>query len=199
MQPSRSPAASRIVAAAIKHFADRSYDSASLTDIAQAVGIRKASLYAHFSGKDALFLQALEDAQARERAYARLCFAQEDRTALPGSRYCEALIDRYGASDDLRFFLRTSYMPPRALVDAVDQGHEAYLAQLCDDFIANLKAGIWTDDKMTPERIAQLGHAYLGIVDSLQVKLVYTDASHAAVRLAAMQRMLADTLDAART
>ncbi|WP_081897690.1 TetR/AcrR family transcriptional regulator [Massilia sp. BSC265] len=51
----RSPSVERICGAAVKHFAEHGYDASSLNVIAEQVGIRKASLYTHFSGKGAVF------------------------------------------------------------------------------------------------------------------------------------------------
>ncbi|TXK79848.1 TetR/AcrR family transcriptional regulator [Paenibacillus sp. N3.4] len=49
--------------AALQFFAIHGYEGASLSQIAENVGMRKQSLYAHFKGKDDLFLQVLQDAK----------------------------------------------------------------------------------------------------------------------------------------
>ena len=49
-----SPALQRICTAAMSHFAEHGYDGASLSAIADLVGIRKASLYSHFENKQAI-------------------------------------------------------------------------------------------------------------------------------------------------
>lgn len=110
-----TPAAARIIEAAIDHFAVRGYDGASLSDIADAVGIRKASLYAHFDSKGRLFMAAFEIAVTRERARAHECFAAEGEAWLPGARYAEDLLARYPNAPHLRFFLRCSYMSASGL------------------------------------------------------------------------------------
>lgn len=48
----------RAIAAALELFSRKGYDAASMTDIAQAVGIRAPSLYKHFESKEALFAAA---------------------------------------------------------------------------------------------------------------------------------------------
>lgn len=46
--------------AALFHFARDGYEGASLRAIADEVGIKKPSIYAHFSGKEDLFMRTLE-------------------------------------------------------------------------------------------------------------------------------------------
>lgn len=51
----------KIKEAALALFAARGYEGASMSDIAELVGIRKASIYAHFPSKESLFLAVCED------------------------------------------------------------------------------------------------------------------------------------------
>ncbi|MGU3493275.1 TetR/AcrR family transcriptional regulator [Xanthobacteraceae bacterium A53D] len=186
----RSPAAARIVVAAIDHFAERGYDASSLTEIAEAVGIRKASLYAHFSSKDALFMAAFGDVMAAERACVAEAFAAENGSGLPGLAYGRSLITRFAESAHLRLLLRTGYMPPAALRAEVDAGHEIYLAELKAECESMLKVRVATAGGLSADRSALYSVAYLGIIDSVQVKLIYTDAAQAQARLDAMWRVL---------
>ncbi|MCP1315742.1 MULTISPECIES: TetR/AcrR family transcriptional regulator [unclassified Halomonas] len=190
----RSPATQRIVTAAIAHFAEASYDGASLSAIAEAVGIRKASLYAHFASKEALFMAAFEEALGIERTFADDCFNDESDRALPGLRYCHALIRRFGESAHLRFLLRAGYMPPDTLAEWVDARHEAYLAQLNDRFLARLDDWQGAQGALSAMQRERFALAYLGIVDSLQVKLIYTTAELARERLEALSSIFEDSL-----
>ncbi len=53
-------ARTQIIACALHLFANRGFDGTSLQDIAEAVGIRKASLLYHFASKDQLRLAVLD-------------------------------------------------------------------------------------------------------------------------------------------
>lgn len=70
-----------IVAEATKLFAERGYDGASMGDLAERVGLRKASLFHHFPSKDVLYAtvlghlldtvrEAIQAAVAAEGSYA---------------------------------------------------------------------------------------------------------------------------------
>lgn len=179
-----SPSASRILTAATAHFAQRGYDGSSLAEIAAAAGIRKASLYAHFENKDMLFMQSYMLSRAQELTLLPAEFTNAI-AAVPGMCYCQQLIKRYAQSASLQLFLRTSYTPPRALTPQIDAAHEEYLALLHNHFISSLK-----QTAPAIENASIYAEAYLGIVDSIQVKLIYTDAAQATQRLHAMQYLM---------
>ena len=69
-----SLSASNICAIAVEHFADHGYDASSLNEIAVRAGMRKASLYAHFVSKDALFLTVFGIALDHEHRYICLLY-----------------------------------------------------------------------------------------------------------------------------
>jgi AcrR family transcriptional regulator len=194
-----SPAVTRIITAAIEHLARRGYDASSLTEIAEAVGIRKASLYSHFASKDALFMAAFTTVLTAEHAAVADSFSNETRDEQAGARYCQDLIARYSTSPELRFFLRTAYIPPASLEAPTAAAHEAYLAQLTASFTDKLVAQHPSGTVLSASTIATFAEVYLGIVDSIQVKLVYTAPAEAATRLTAMQHLFANVLSHSET
>ena len=64
-----SAARERVLIVAEELFSERGYDSVTLRDIAQSLGIRQASLYHHFpGGKEQLFVEVTERGLARHHA-----------------------------------------------------------------------------------------------------------------------------------
>ncbi len=53
--------AERIKQEAVALFADKGYEATTLTEIAHLVGIKKPSIYAHFSGKEDLFFSVFNE------------------------------------------------------------------------------------------------------------------------------------------
>lgn len=171
MQPQRSPSALRIGAAAAHHFAEYGYHGSSLNEIATAVGIKKASLYAHFKSKDELFMMVFDNALADEMAFVTLCF---DTPGEAGAHYCSQMKPRYAESVSLRFLLQTAYLPPAHLRQRIIRGYRDYVQHLQDLFTNQLRQqpGLQALSDAQQSHFAQ---AYLGIVDGLHVELIYTE------------------------
>lgn len=68
----------KIKKASLSLFVRRGYYGTSMRDIAEAVGITKATLYSHYSGKDELFLDVFEDvAQSHGKLFKQLLQASK--------------------------------------------------------------------------------------------------------------------------
>ncbi|KDN98630.1 TetR/AcrR family transcriptional regulator [Pseudomonas donghuensis] len=189
---SLTPSAEKICAIAVEQFAELGYDASSLNDIAAAAGMRKPSLYAHFAGKDDLFQVVYARALHAEHEYLEACFAEKVTAGeLPGQRFAERLNQRYQASAHLRFMLRTAFFPPSELRPVICAGFEAYLARLGELFTQALRRYAPALDEQQ-QRL--YGDAYLGIVDSLNVELIYAGAGAFERRLAALWRLFGESL-----
>lgn len=187
-----SLSAANICAVAVVHFADHGYDASSLNEIAVGAGMRKASLYAHFVSKDALFQRVFQIALTHEYQYIARCFEEEARhQGIPGHLHLERLIGRYEDSAHLRFLLRTAYFPPADIRSVITAGFEGYLARIRQDFQLAAQARYKT---VQPEALEVFCDAYLGIVDSLHVELIYSTPQGYVKRLAALMRILGDSL-----
>ncbi|MDN2710708.1 helix-turn-helix domain containing protein [Janthinobacterium sp. SUN118] len=196
----RSASADKICAVAVGHFSEHGYDASSLSDIAEQAGMRKASLYSHFAGKDALFLDVFADALEEEHAFMQACFDDEANLSpltpatggqLAGALYCDRMAQRYAESAHLRFLLRTAYLPPATLRVQVGSGFEALLVQLLQYYVASLGR---LAPALPAARIELYAQAYLGIVDSLHVELIYAGGAALQQRHAALWQILSDSL-----
>ncbi len=156
--------------------------------------MRKASLYAHFVSKDALFQTVFDIALGHERQYIAMCFEEETgQQGVPGQLHLERLIERYDRSAHLRFLLRTAYFPPADIRTVIASGFEAYLARIRQYFQrATLDRHAWIAQQ--PDALETFCDAYLGIVDSLHVELIYATPQGYAKRLAALSRVFSDSL-----
>ena len=195
----RSASADRICTVAVGHFSEHGYDGSSLSDIAELAGMRKASLYSHFDSKDDLFLAVFADALLEEHSFMQQCF--DDEVALQqalqqapqqaGALYCDRMAQRYGQSPHARFLLRTVYLPPQVLRDHITGAYRALLDQLERHYAASL---LQTAPWLAQPRLALYVQAYLGIIDSMQVELIYADGAALQQRHAALWQILSDSL-----
>ncbi|MCY1422783.1 Bacterial regulatory protein, tetR family [compost metagenome] len=164
-----TPAAGRIVQLALQHFADRGYDAASLNEIAVSAGIKKASLYAHFASKDDLYTAVLNHALKSEQDYVSAQFAVPPNGQAPGERYIDNLQRRYSDSCALRFLLRAAFYPPATIEQSVKSGFEEYLAGIRARFQTSLESAY----PVVGQNVDLLAEAYLALIDSLHVELIY--------------------------
>ncbi|MEC2075830.1 TetR/AcrR family transcriptional regulator [Metabacillus fastidiosus] len=162
--------------AALKYFTIHGYEGASLSLIAEEVGMKKQSIYAHFKGKDDLFLQVLRDAKETELSSKLQYFSKVDSQNPEKDLYgfLRLVIDLFQKNEQLKFWLRMSFFPPAHLAKAIEEEVidieekvQAILESKFQDWInANLIVG---DAVKIPT------FAFLGVVDSIMVELVYVN------------------------
>ncbi|MDM5212031.1 TetR/AcrR family transcriptional regulator [Peribacillus sp. RS7] len=160
--------------AALKYFTIHGYEGASLSLIAEEVGMKKQSIYAHFKGKDDLFLNVLRDAKETELSSKLQYFSKVDSKNPEKDLYgfLQLIIDLFQKNEHLKFWLRMSFFPPahleKAIVEEVmdiEEKVQAILERKFQDWInAKLIVG---DAAITPT------YAFLGVVDSIMLELVY--------------------------
>lgn len=133
-QPDSSPPESRerIVTAAVRVFARKGFQRASLDEIAAEAGLTKGAIYWHFRSKNDLFFSLLESRFERNTAPLSAEIAQAVMSASPDNRR-EAMTLLF--LDVLRRF-REDADWPRLLLEFLSQSRDPDIAerlrQLCD-------------------------------------------------------------------
>lgn len=160
---------------ALKHFAQNGYEGASMAHIAGDAGIKKASIYSHFKGKDELFLQVSKDAGKSEGEFA-LQFISSNKTRPVHDFLFDFLlqsIDRYEQFDATKFWIRTAFFPPVHLnssvlaivYDYLDK-LEALLLPVINQAKANGEISSAVDEQKATA-------AFSGMLDGLYVEMLY--------------------------
>ncbi|RDW20132.1 TetR/AcrR family transcriptional regulator [Oceanobacillus arenosus] len=160
--------------AALKYFTIHGYEGASLSQIAEEVGLKKQSIYAHFKGKDDLFLQVLRDAKEMDLSATLQYFSNIDsknpEKALYG--YLQLIIDLFQKDEQLKFWLRMSFFPPAHLEKGIEQ--EVIDIEEKERTILEEKFQDWINTKLIiGDKALTPTYAYLGVVDSILLELVY--------------------------
>ena len=105
---------------ALALFTDKGYEGASMDDIARAVGIRKASLYAHFDGKERIFSAIFDDILAEYEHYIHGLTRLSDETAPEAlESIFLSFIDYCYDNPKMYFWDRYFYYPPAFLRDYI--------------------------------------------------------------------------------
>lgn len=164
----RTNSKSRIIDAAFENFVAHGYEGASLSAIAEAVGIRKASIYTHFESKDVLFDVLFLNALEAESLFVVQCFDAHIDNVLPGEVYCQKLQARYLENIHLRFLIRMAYVPPQHFSAMISSGYIGYIQLLTE----KLRLA-FAQFNLSHEQLELYCDAYLGVVDSLCVELLY--------------------------
>lgn len=160
--------------AALKYFTIHGYEGASLSLIAEEVGMKKQSIYAHFKGKDDLFLQVLRDAKETELSSKLQYFSQVDSENPEKDLYgfLQLVIDLFQKNEQLKFWLRMSFFPPAHLEKAIEQ--EVIDIEEKVQMILERKFQDWINAKLIFGDVAITPtYAFLGVVDSILLELVY--------------------------
>ncbi|MFJ8265811.1 TetR/AcrR family transcriptional regulator [Peribacillus asahii] len=160
--------------AALKYFTIHGYEGASLSQIAEEVGIKKQSIYTHFKGKDDLFLQVLHDAKETELSsklqYFNKIDSQNPEKDLYG--FLKLVIDLFQKNEQLKFWLRMSFFPPAHLSKAIEE--EVIDIEEKVQAILESKFQDWIDAEVIVSDVAKTPtFAFLGVVDSIMLELVY--------------------------
>ncbi|MDQ6595806.1 TetR/AcrR family transcriptional regulator [Bacillus salipaludis] len=165
--------------AALKYFTIHGYEGASLSQIAEEVGMKKQSIYAHFKGKDDLFLQVLRDAKETELSSKLQYFEKVDSQNPEKDLYgfLQLVIDLFQKNEHIKFWLRMSFFPPAHLAKAIEK--EVIDIEEKVQAILEGKFQDWIDAKLIIIDAAKTPtFAFLGVVDSILLELVYGNDEH---------------------
>ncbi|PYE50723.1 TetR/AcrR family transcriptional regulator [Paenibacillus barcinonensis] len=160
--------------AALFHFARDGYEGASLRAIADEVGIKKPSIYAHFSGKEDLFMHTLDHAFQEVRRHILEFF--REHAHLPMEQRLRKLPDwfeqEYQDHASARLMLRNCYYPPPDLYTPVMDlvypfldGMERALSRLLQRAIRQ------GEHPSVPAE--QVAIAYMTFLDGITVEIIY--------------------------
>ncbi|WP_342431727.1 TetR/AcrR family transcriptional regulator [Neobacillus sp. FSL H8-0543] len=166
--------AAKIRDVALKHFAHFGYEGASLSKIAEEVGIKKPSIYAHYKGKDDLFLSVVGHVLYIERRRILTYFQTSESLPLKTKLHgiFEWLEQGFNESSTTKLFLRISFFPPPALFDEVTKIVNPFLDGLKRNLIKLLNQAK-IKGELSGNNIEAVAIAYLTLIDGVLVELLY--------------------------
>ncbi|MGF9963125.1 TetR/AcrR family transcriptional regulator [Bacillus rhizoplanae] len=166
--------ANRIKSVALSHFARYGYEGTSLANIAQDVGIKKPSIYAHFKGKEELYFICLEESLQKDLEFFKQYVKKSEETSF-GDFLFHLLKDyghRFQESIETMFWLRTSFFPPDAFREQIVEKANAYI-----ESIGQLLVPIFEQAQEKKElcsiEVTEAVAAYLCLTDGLMVEFLF--------------------------
>lgn len=158
---------------ALNLFAIHGYEGTSLADIAKQVGIKKQSIYTHFKGKDALFMQILKETFAdelkKEQDYIKRYFDKTLKKFLWAD--LQHFIHRFHHDNQLKFWLRNTFLPPRHLYDEVTRELYQYIDQVDLLYFDRFQYAYEKEEISQDPNIAVM--SFSALLDSIGVELIY--------------------------
>lgn len=177
--------ANKIKGAALSLFAERGYDGTSLALIAEQIGIKKQSIYAHFKGKEDLFLSLLTETFTielkREEQFLEHYYTSTLDTFLKAS--LASFLSRYNHDGRLKFWLKNTFLPPIHLYDQVNAQLNRYIHDVESLYIKRFETAVSKQEiAMNPQ---QANLAFSALLDSVAVELIYGDQQRAVTKMEA--------------
>jgi AcrR family transcriptional regulator len=165
----------RIKEVALNHFTVNGYEGTSMAQIADDVGIKKQSIYAHFKGKDELFLQVCRDVSADELTIV-INFIESNRNRAIEQFLLDFIVlykERYETNDHTKFWLRISFFPPAHLYEQVMKFVYDYLDKLEELLVPILEKAMTEGEINSSIGANRATTAFLGVLDGIFVEMLY--------------------------
>ncbi|WP_028394001.1 TetR/AcrR family transcriptional regulator [Bacillus cihuensis] len=169
--------ADKIKQVAMDLFAKKGYEGTSLVDIAEAVGIKKPSIYGHYSGKDELFLQIVKDVFDEETKNMYHFFEENAKLPLESKLYriLYQYKDRYGEDERLRFLVRMLFFPPAHLQEEVVTVYVYPFLDCWENQLVGLFKQAALENQISQIDPKLAASAFMGVMDAVMVEIVYSD------------------------
>ncbi|MBM7540116.1 TetR/AcrR family transcriptional regulator [Amphibacillus cookii] len=170
-------AAGRVQLEAMKLFAIHGFDGTSMEAIAKQVGIRKASLYSHFKGKEALFLSIVHDLvednkQSLQQLSKQVADQSIERQLHAYFRYLSEYPLEENKQFEFQFFRHMLFFPPAALYEELRLKLAEYESLLKVSLASVLKSGI-EDEVIHVGPVEDLVTAFLCTADGVMMQIHY--------------------------
>lgn len=168
--------ATLLLETALKHFAEEGYEGASLSKIAEEVGIKKPSIYAHYKNKDDLFMSALhysmESQKTQMASYFNLSCHQPLEKVLSG--YFHWFAKETDENVQMKFIIRTAYFPPLKLEKEVGQLFDPFLDDMHRHLTRLLRERERHQKVLYEDDYSKAALAFLTIAEGTMTELVYS-------------------------
>lgn len=168
----------RILQESISLFAENGFESTSMTDIANVIGITKPSIYAHYKNKLDLFIACLRNITTKQCEYVESILNDESLKTSHDMLFgllnnCSTIMDK-GVND---FYYRFYFFPPTELKEIVEKEYALSIKRCNEVIIQIVTKGIENGEIDNSLSIDDIKNSYNCLMDGLSCKV----ASHVSI------------------
>lgn len=180
--------ADHILQTAVSHFAKEGFEGASLSKIAEEVGIKKPSIYAHYKGKDDLFLSALQYSLNTQKSHLAAYFNSVRDEPLESILYgyFNWFAKESQDNERMNFILRVAYFPPLRLEKEVGEFFNPFFDSMHRHLTRLLRERDRQEKVLHSEDFSNAALAYLTVTEGTMTELVYSGMDRYESRLQAV-------------
>ncbi len=159
---------------ALKIFSEKGYDDTTLADIANAIGIKKPSIYAHYPSKMELFLTVLNEVKADyykcwSDAFTATAYLTVDNQLK--SIFFSVANYFLANRQKLHFWVRIWMFPPadcgQEVLSALQEQNNRLIDKIAAIFQQGIDSGIFI-----PESARELAHVYFCVLDGYLSRII---------------------------
>ncbi|MEY8001748.1 TetR/AcrR family transcriptional regulator [Clostridium sp. Mt-5] len=164
---------------AMKLFAVHGYEKTSMQLIANNVGIKKASLYAHFKGKEDIFFSIVNDCIKNNKEELKILSKQlKSMKTIEQKLYavfCHISLYPTEKNKDIEFnfFKRNMFFPPEELKDVLHQKLNSYEEELYSLILGIINKGLSYGELKTDNNAEDLLKAFMCTADGVMLQIHY--------------------------
>jgi AcrR family transcriptional regulator len=169
---------------ALKQFALRGYEGATLETIAGEVGIKKQSVYGHFKSKEELFLHVFKSSVNTEIEFLDQLFENHAESKLEDAllHLIRQYKDRYTEIPTLRLIMYAGFIYPAQL--------EKQIGSMISEYISHKRTAVYhlfsrPDNPVMRVDARKATEAYMNLLEGMLVELIYGGTSRFDERLEA--------------
>ncbi|MGV2941955.1 TetR/AcrR family transcriptional regulator [Mesobacillus sp. LC4] len=161
----------------LEHFSEKGYEGTSLIEIAKDVGIRKSTIYSHFSNKDELFFEVLHCVNQEFLEFCTNCLENDKDSSIDEKLYIllvESIKVNKEKYQNALLWKRLRLFPPVHLKESLAEKFKTQMSPLLD-MIERLFAEAMQSGELVKSNhnSIELAMAYYTLMDGLVISILY--------------------------
>lgn len=161
----------------LEHFSEKGYEGTSLIEIAKDVGIRKSTIYSHFSNKDELFFEVLHRVNQEFLEFCTNCLENDKDSSIDEKLYIllvESIKVNQEKYQNALFWKRLRLFPPVHLKESLAEKFQVQMSPLLGMIERLIAEAMQSGEVVKSDHNSiELAMAYYTLMDGLVISILY--------------------------